>query len=430
MTLPSEVVRYLQRRAIEGPWRLQGCGDGLFSGAVVIPALAESRRLFATLESLAANPPDLLEQFLVVVVVNSRPDTPPPLRQNNRLTLERLAETRHAILPSLALVDATTPGRELPEREGGVGMARKIGFDLCLPLLDFKKGRPLLISLDADTLVRPDYLGAILTHFASADGGGAVIPFSHQRADNPPEQEAIDRYELFLRATVLGLELAGSPYAFHTIGSAMTFRAEAYVRAGGMNRRRAGEDFHFLQQVAKTSGVEQLRGTVVHPAARPSTRVPFGTGPAVASQLRGEALARFYPAETFRILGAWLQLAERSHALSGPRLCTEAGMLSPRLGVFLREAGLEQSWDRLRGNHPRPEALHRAFHGWFDGLRTIRCIHHLCGSPAGRQSDEEALPPLLALAGLPDPGTLEQRLALIRGIQQEGGVRPLREVLE
>jgi len=39
-----------------------------------------------------------------------------------------------------------------------------------------------------------------------------------------------------------------------------------------MNRRRAGEDFCFLQSLAKTSGVEQVKGAFIHPSSRSSTR--------------------------------------------------------------------------------------------------------------------------------------------------------------
>jgi hypothetical protein len=54
-----------------------------------------------------------------------------------------------------------------------------------------------------------------------------VIPFCHQQGDTPEEDQAIRRYELFLRAYVLGLARAGSPCAFHTVGSAMACTAEA-----------------------------------------------------------------------------------------------------------------------------------------------------------------------------------------------------------
>jgi hypothetical protein len=68
--LPLHITKYLQTRAIQGPWQITGSLSNDFSGAVVIPALAESGHLFATLRSLAANPAEQLASFLVLVVVN------------------------------------------------------------------------------------------------------------------------------------------------------------------------------------------------------------------------------------------------------------------------------------------------------------------------------------------------------------------------
>ena len=61
---------------------------------MVIPALAESAHLFATLRSLAANPSELLARFLVLVVVNHREDGVPGYKQDNYETLKRLALRR------------------------------------------------------------------------------------------------------------------------------------------------------------------------------------------------------------------------------------------------------------------------------------------------------------------------------------------------
>ncbi|HEY6008810.1 MAG TPA: glycosyltransferase family 2 protein, partial [Geobacteraceae bacterium] len=276
MTSPS-VTAYLRSRGGTGPWTIDGSRADGFAGAVVIPAYAEGDNLFATLASLARNPPELLSGFLTLVVINNRPDAPVADREDNLTTLRRLAALRGLTSLQLGWVDAATTGRELPPG-GGVGVARKIGLDLALGRLAFDGPDPLLVCLDADTLVRPDYLPAIVAHFAAHPGGGAIIPFCHQAGETTGHDEAIVRYELFLRSYVLGLALAGSPYAFHTVGSAMACRASAYVRMGGMNRRVAGEDFYFLQQLHRTVGVAPLTGTVVFPSARSSHRVPFGTG--------------------------------------------------------------------------------------------------------------------------------------------------------
>ncbi len=412
-------TKYLQARAIQGPWRIDGCAETGFSGAVVIPALAEEEQLFATLASLAANPPDLLARFLALVVVNHRQDAAPSDRDNNRRTLARLAACAPDLPPlKLAWVDAASPGLEMPVKGGGVGLARKIGLDLALHRLDFRERSPLLVCLDADTLVDPSYLAALVRHFRETAAGGAAIPFRHQRGRSPDEQRAIDCYELFLRHYVLGLGTVGSPYAFHTVGSAMACTANAYVRAGGMNSRAAGEDFYFLQQLFRTAGVARLKGTVVRPSPRPSHRVPFGTGRSVSRRLAGDDGAiTFYRPECFGILGGWLDLMARSLDSSAGEIMAGARGISPHLAEYLETVRFPEVWQGLRRNHPVPERLLAGFHGWFDGLKTMKLIHHLSAREFPRCGPEQAIPGLLRMAGVAPVGDPAEQLALLREME-------------
>ncbi len=416
---PPSVVRYLANRAVTGPWRIDGNRRNDFRTAVVIPALAESASLPAALAALAANPLELLKETLVLVVVNQRPDSSAADKADNGRTLRLLADGSLAC-PGLQLawVDAASPDLELPEKDGGVGLARKIGFDLTLERLEYRQQEPLLVALDADTLVRPDYLPALKNHFRDAPAGAAVLPFRHQPGCDPEHDRAIARYELFLRAHVLGLELAGSPYAFHTVGSTMACRAAAYARAGGMNRRRAGEDFYFLQQMAKTAGVSRVAGTVVYPSARPSSRTPFGTGRSVGALLAGRTDAvLFYPEECYRLLGGWLRLVVVQIERDGASLLSRARQLSPAVADFLERENFAFVWDRLAANHPGGKARLKAFHDWFDGLKTTRLIHHLCACLCPRCPPEQALPPLLTAAGLASTEDPAGQLALLRRYQ-------------
>ncbi|NIQ97363.1 MAG: hypothetical protein GWN87_26700, partial [Desulfuromonadales bacterium] len=267
-------------------------------------------------------------------------------------------------------------GLELPSKQAGVGLARKIGFDLALAGLDPLQ-RSALVALDADTLVDSTYLPAIEKHFAGSDKGGAVLPFQH-RCDGPFEaRSAIETYELYLRAYPLGLHLAGSPYAYPTLGSAMACTAEAYVRAGGMNRRPAGEDFYFLQQLAKTAGVAQLYGTVVRPSARLSARTPFGTGPSMHRLTGGdEGVVTFHDPRIFEILGRWLRLAGCTPKAEAGEILSRAGHIHPTLAAFLLRADFEAAWSRLKDNG-RGVVNPQRFHDWFDGLKTFRLVRHL-----------------------------------------------------
>jgi len=411
--------RYLQKRRLAGPWALEGAEPDDFSLAVVIPALGESRSLPATLASLELNPRNLLERTLVAVVVNNPARASQADREDNRRTLEGLA--RYAGPLHLAWVDASSQGHELPPREG-VGTARKIGFDLLLGRFCCWLRRPLiLISLDADTLVDDNYLPAIEDHFRDCATGGAVLNFRHRPGGDPAINRAIGHYELFLRTYVLGLTWAGSPYALHTIGSAIACRADAYVACGGMNRRPSGEDFYFVQQLAKVCGVGRVRGTMVHPSPRPSGRVPFGTGPSVVRLLAhpGEEL-NFYPAAAFDILKEWLAVVALHRAEEGEALLERARNISPDLGRFLEALGFTATWRKLQRNHAQPERLSAAFHAWFDGLRTRQLLHNLACGPFPWQRAVQAVPALLRRLSLPVPRDPQGQLELLRLCQTAG----------
>jgi hypothetical protein len=61
----------------------------------------------------------------------------------------------------------------------------------------------------------------------------------------------------------------------------MAVRASTYVKQGGMNKRKAGEDFYFLHKVIPLGNYGELNTTRVIPSNRISNRVPFGTGKAM-----------------------------------------------------------------------------------------------------------------------------------------------------
>ena len=413
--------KYLATRGPSGPWEISGCGRRDFDGAVIIPSLAESQTLFITLESLARNPRDTLSRFLVLVVVNHRQESPLSEKKDNEETLKKLSAGGPFLEKvQLGWVDAASPGRELPEK-GGVGLARKIGFDLALPRLDFRRGSPILISLDADTLCRPDYLPAIIRHFKNSALPGAVIPFCHQAGDCLEQDQAIRRYELFLRAYVLGLARAGSPYGFHTVGSAMACTAAGYIRIGGMKALPAAEDFYFLEHLGKEGGVAQVKGTVVYPSARSSNRVPFGTGRSMSRLLaKEEGAVLFYQAECYRVLADWLNLMGQSLGEEGSSILSRSAEISRSLHDYLCLIRFEPLWNKLRNNFKSDPSLSRAFHRWFDGLKTMKLIHHLSAGSFPRNEPEAVVPGLLSWAGLDPVSGIDRQLDLLREIQNGG----------
>lgn len=380
-----------------------GSAEGI-EQAVVIPALAERDSLFRTLAGIAQNPASDLRRTLTICVVNNYR---PPLAgdveiRNNQETLSILNALvfRHPTnqdLPDgirkefrqisdsslrLAFIDASSPGLEIPERDGGVGAARKIGMDAALQIIDARTANGgVICCLDADTLVEENYLASVWTHFGRTGNPAAVTAYAHQKPDDPELLAAICCYEIFLRAYVIGLSYAGSPYAFHSIGSTMACTAEGYAAVRGMNRRRAAEDFHFLNKLAKIGKVGVISETTVFPSPRPSKRVPFGTGQRMIRFLTGRTDEyRLYDPRVFDILGKWLAAMEAAPDRDPEAILAGAGLVHPQLEAYLRASRFAPDWLVIRKNSGDPGQLRRQFMVWFDGLKTLRLVHHLSRS--------------------------------------------------
>ena len=383
--------RYLERR---GDRDLRPLESGDVHGVqqvVVIPVLAEGEWLFATLASLARNDEVERRRTLVICVVNNRPWPLANEHQvaDNQDTLRRLEALVGGVEAApgsiieagslrLGVVDASSPGREIGAK-AGVGEARKIGLDHGLAVL-CKNGDPRgpLLCLDADTLVAPCYLRNVREHFESRETWAAVVAYEHPLPDEPNLRAAIVNYELFLRYHELGLRLAGSPYAFPTIGSTIATRADAYVAVGGMNKRQAGEDFYFLQQLAKTGDVSRIDETTVYPSARPSDRVPFGTGASVARFLAGRRdNDTVYNPDVYSVIAGWLRTVTGSLERNAHDLLERAAAIDPYLERFLVSNRFEKTWPRLQQNAPDRFVLERQFHRWFDAFKSLKLIHSL-----------------------------------------------------
>ena len=113
-------------------------------------------------------------------------------------------------------------------------------------------------------------------------------------------REGILRYELHMRYYRMAMQWIGYPHAIHTVGSSFALLASAYAKQGGMNRRKAGEDFYFLHKLVLLGHYGNIHSTTVFPSARQSDRVPFGTGAAMKKWIEGSSELNFtYPLAAF-----------------------------------------------------------------------------------------------------------------------------------
>ncbi len=392
------VRKYLERYA-EPEAALALHVPGRYHAAVVVPAHREPAS--SVLGLLGAHAPG---RVLIVLVVNAAEDSTPEARRETCAVFAELERSYGAAavlaaappLRSYALeshdllvVDRASQGHLLPAKQG-VGLARKIGADLALGL--WAAGRvelPWLFSTDADVVLPPDYFAsaaAVVPRGGELGSvGGLLFPFRHQAGGEHSVDVATELYELTLRYHVLGLRHAGSPYAYHSIGSALAVNTEAYAAVRGFPKRLAGEDFYLLDKLAKVSVLAHALSSPIAIRSRLSDRVPFGTGPRVRELClaaeRGE-IARVYQPLAYGALGAVLRafsaLARtRDVALVDSGLEREIGTVASAAREALAALGFEQELERALAESKSETVLRRRLVTWFDALRTLRFIHGL-----------------------------------------------------
>ncbi|MCP3968285.1 MAG: glycosyltransferase family 2 protein [Lentisphaerae bacterium] len=351
--------------------------------AVVIPVLAELEYLPETLQSLAANPEMDWGNTIIVLVINSSSVTSAEKVAENLIILEKLRDQDTSftggLVPGKHLfwIDANAAGKQISEK-GGVGEARKLGMDNCLPFFDWdKKTLQLLFCLDADTVVSNNYLSAGKTFFKENQTYSvATFEFAHREGHNTRLHQAIIRYELFMRYYMLGLKLAGSPYAFNALGSAIATTAECYIRADGMRKRNGGEDFYFMQAASKYGQSGVIKSAQVSPSARPSDRVPFGTGPKVAEIAAGNELLLYNPNIFLVLKKIYATIESFGSSKDFETLPLRLSEADPVIDVFMNELKLFHAWQRIYKNTRKEITyLKRAFNTWFDAFRTLKFVH-------------------------------------------------------
>lgn len=373
--------------------------DGGYERCFVVPACRERASLLDGYVRAAATSPG---RTLCILVVNGRDGSEPAHHAANAALLDQLraalAGVRSSTTPGeqrafigatsesaldVLVLDRASEGARFPPK-AGVGLARKIGMDLALALHVAGKVRSALIyCTDADATLpeqhfhRPELAACT----DSGELGAAVFPFWHEPSADAAITRATALYELSLRYYVAGLAAAGSPYAFHTIGSAMAVHAHAYAAVRGTPKREAGEDFYLLGKIAKVEPIFRAARPEIRILSRASDRTPFGTGAFVRAGVEGRERA-FYAPETFSALGRWLTALEV--------LC--AGGSVQRF--FDAHAGLrddewyavEQSLFVGKGRESFVAAMRDAsseesrrvrMHDWFDAFRTLKFVHAL-----------------------------------------------------
>lgn len=414
--------RYLQRHIEPG---LPDCSHPArcWQQVLVIPAYRESPSLLRQLAQL----PAASGKTLVILVLN-RPDSDSDENANAALreaASELPASCLSGLQPRVGLLnehtdlflyDLDTVAGPIPAAEG-VGLARKSGCDLAFKwisqgIIDSQ----WICSSDADAALPADYF--LKLRQVPAGAVAAVYPFNHIPGPDQDCNHATALYELRLHHYVLGLEYAGSPYAYHTLGSSLAVRADQYAQVRGFPKRAGGEDFYLLNKLAKLGPIARLRGDCIGLQSRHSQRAPFGTGPAVAKISTADVpadLPLFYHPASFEALRCLLAAIPALWQQEGRDLDThlQTHPVSRELAPDLLRAcsqtvqcmGVADALAHCHRQGKSPEQFLRQFQQWFDGFRTLKFVHGIRDAGWPEQSLgalEHLQPRLWQVTGLED----------------------------
>ena len=353
---------------------------------VCIPACAELDSLPFTVHTLAHARG--AEDALLVVVINARQTASMEVHQDNQALWSHLGCAQGPVAMvqkeglDLLVIDRWSENRWLPEKQG-VGLARKIAGDVALALIS--RGHvsgEWIRCTDADVAVPADYFES--TQGVPSEASALISPFEHVPEGDANQQEAMRRYDAYLQAYVDGLEYAGSPYAFHTIGSLISVRARHYAMVRGIPKREAGEDFYLLNKLAKVGRVCTLDADPIRIQGRLSDRVPFGTGAALlymSQALSNGEPTRHYDPRVFDGLRHWLIALDRF--VEDPNVIRlqrqiegVAHPIGSALFETLAEMGAFQAAEKA-SKQVQGEPLRRRLREWNDAFRTLKLIHGL-----------------------------------------------------
>lgn len=345
---------------------------------VAIPAIDELDHLPVTLDNLAAQRVDY--PFTVYVCVNqpeswwNNPDKI-DVCQNNQQLIKFIRN--YPKLP-VEIIDKSSLGNGWGDKNHGVGWARRTLFD---HILSVATAEDVIVSLDADTCVKPEYLQSLGENFENRTLTAVSLPYYHRLTDDDAANRAILRYEIYMRSYLINLYGISSPYNFTAVGSAIAVRVEALRKIGNITPMKSGEDFYLLQKLRKMAPISNWNAQAVYPAARFSARVDFGTGPAMIKGNEGhwESYPIYHYSLFSSIKDTYLQLA---------KLYTE-DFETPFLQFLKEQYRDDKLWVPIRQNSKTLERFERAFHEKADGLRILQYLKEV--NPTQGKTDSVAL---------------------------------------
>ena len=394
-------TKWLAERALF-PVLFRDIPDSRTGIILAVPAYNEPG-IRVLLDSLASCDPPFCK-VEILIIVNAKEGSGSDIILNNQKCIEDIDSWKRDNPDCFFRVFAFNAG--IPEIKGwGVGLARKTAMDEALRRLneiDYPEG--VIVCLDADCSVEKNYFVSIAEHLLRDTRHTACSIYFEHPLDVTQTDENIIKYiimyELHLRYFLWANKFSGFPWAVHTVGSALAVKAFQYMKAGGMNRRQAGEDFYFIQKLAPLDGYFSLNKTAVYPSPRESLRVPFGTGATISRMMRsnGEQLLT-YNFDAFRELRSLFTIVDKLYQAGNQEAINFYQDLPAGLRSFISEKEWTEKIREINANTAGSVSFLKRFYGWFNMFRIVRYLNYVHGSMLEKKPVTDSATDLLRTLG-------------------------------
>ena len=387
----------------------------VFDYSLVIPVYNECEAFDNLMFSVVAAAKAAKKSILVIAVVNCRRTSSSSVQDCNLELIsswsEKLAGSwctsnscrffqGHWNHLGLLIVDRSSSSYQFQEKQG-VGLARKIGSDIATALYKNKKVQnDLVFNTDCDAILPIDFF---ITELAFKKGKFTLLtPFSYAvgQCQDASHELATLYHKKYLEYYVSGLKFAGSPYAFYTIGSTISFSVEAYAAVRGFSKSKlAGEDFYILNKLAKVGKVWCRESDPIVLEPRFSNRVPFGTGQSIQkirSNIHDTTKSDVYHPDCFYLLFIWLHVARKLLGSENTNINVQLEIAlaivvgkkdvkSSKIKKIVREDFLDflfkfnyiVALDRAKKSSKHNLTRVNNFQIWFDAFKTLKFIHQV-----------------------------------------------------
>jgi len=245
---------------------------------------------------------------------------------------------------------------DIPPKDLSQGLLGKLLMDEALHRfreIENKKG--MILSLDDGSQLSPNFLTPIHQYFMSQKKVKA-LSFDFEWPLEREGEELIQRY------LIEGLAYANHPHAHFTLGNNFACTADYYEKVGGMNRRKQGSTFYFLQKFISEDRYRLL----------PKVRL------SLPSYLDSPALFALHQVPPFQLFEEIKVFLDQLEGLFMGQYIGIPGKIKD----FLDSEGFEEKLEEMKKHSTRLPTFSKRFFAWFNLMLMAKFLQaHAHSSP-------------------------------------------------